>query len=169
MIIGIDCGINGAYTLYNSESMVAESFDIPTLSIEVAGKTRAGNKKKRREIDLIGLRLHLKSLVSRGVEAIIIEKVHAMPSEGSSAGFNFGKAYGEILATAYSLNKIIIMTSPQAWKSHYNLIGLDKDASRLLAIEIFGEDQYKRKKDHNKAESALIAAYGKSVMSNYQE
>ena len=67
------------------------------------------------------------------------------------------------VAASVALNYEVCLVSPQAWKKHFNLIGTEKTASVDLAADIFGQEQFKFKKDHNKADSALIACYGAQV------
>jgi len=164
MIIGIDSGITGAITFYDPAKQYIEVFDVPTKQFEVAGKTKAGNKKKRREIDMGELYKILINLRSKKVYQVVIEKVHASPTDGAVQGFNFGKVYGQIVGMCYGLQFNVAQCSPQAWKREFNLIGTDKEAARQLAIEIWGADYFKLKKHHNRADSALIAAYGHKVL-----
>ena len=164
MIIGIDAGITGAITFYDPSSHFIEVYDIPTKALLVNGKTKAGNQKKRKQIDYPELLGILKMFKGRLVTDVMIEKVHATPNDGAIQAFNFGRVYGEILGLCYGLGFNISLCSPQAWKREFNLLNCSKDDSRLLAIEIFETDYFKRKKDHNRADSALIAAYGHKVL-----
>ncbi len=163
MIIGIDVGITGAITLYNSEAQEIECHDIPTVVKYTSGKTKAGNPKKRKEVDLIRLKAMLVILRSKGVSQAIVEKIASRPNDGAIQAFKFGEVYGGIKASLVSMGFSITEVSPQTWKRHFNLIGTEKDAARLMAIEIFGDHFFKRKLDHNRADSALIACYGASL------
>jgi len=165
MIIGIDAGITGAVTFYDPSTHFIEIYDIPTKALLVAGKTKAGNPKKRKQIDFEELMLILRMFKGRLVRDVIIEKVHATPNDGAIQAFNFGRVYGEITGLCYGMGFNIVTCSPQAWKREFDLLGTDKDTARQLAIEIFQTDYFKYKKHHNRADSALIAAYGHKMLS----
>ena len=164
MIIGIDTGITGALAFYDPAKQEIKVWDIPTKTFEVAGKTKAGNKKKRREVDLDALSKILINLRSKNVREVVIEKVHASPNDGAAQGFNFGKVYGQVVGLCHGLGFEITQCSPQAWKREFNLIGTDKEAARQLAIEIWGCEYFKLKKHHNRADSAFIAAFGHKLL-----
>jgi crossover junction endodeoxyribonuclease RuvC len=55
--------------------------------------------------------------------------------------------------------------SPAVWKKHFKLPA-DKEASRALALPLFPAtaEHFARKKDHGRAEAALIARYGSEVL-----
>ncbi len=163
MIIGVDVGITGAITLYNPEAQAIECHDIPTIVKYTSGKTKAGNPKQRKEVDLIRLKALLVILASKGASQAVVEKIASRPNDGAIQAFKFGEVYGVVKASLVTLGFIITEVSSQRWKRHFNLIGLEKDAARLLAIEIFGNEYFTRKKDHNRADSALIACYGASL------
>jgi len=50
--------------------------------------------------------------------------------------------------------------SPGKWKRHFGL-SADKEAARALAISQWPKSEhFRRKKDHGRAEAALLALYG---------
>jgi crossover junction endodeoxyribonuclease RuvC len=55
--------------------------------------------------------------------------------------------------------------SPAVWKRHFKL-SADKEASRALALRLFPAtaEHFSRKKDHGRAEAALIARSGSEVL-----
>ncbi len=162
-IIGVDTGISGYISLYDSISQTVTCHQFPYYWSTLAGKTRNGKLKRRRKINYTDLVELLHSFKKHGVKEIYIEKVHALPRDGASAAFTFGEVYGATVAASVALNYEVCLVSPQAWKKHFNLIGTEKTASVNLAADIFGQEQFKFKKDHNKADSALIACYGAQV------
>jgi crossover junction endodeoxyribonuclease RuvC len=163
MIVGVDVGITGAISFYKPDQQEIIVYDIPVEEQITAGKTKAGNPKKRKQVDLPALKKILSDLRSSGVTVAVVEKVRSQPNDGAIQAFKFGEVYGSVNAALSMLGFEIVHCTAQSWKKHYKLIGTDKDAARLLAIDIFGPSYFKRKKDHNRADSALIACYGASL------
>lgn len=111
------------------------------------------------------LRTELVELAAAGFDSrplVVVEKVHAMPKQGVSSTFKFGRSLGVIEGVVGGLGWPLEWVTPQAWKKQHGLINRDKDAARLLAIETWPElaDSFKRKKDVGRADAALIAAAG---------
>lgn len=163
MIIGIDTGISGGMALLDSNKLV-DCRSTPTYWKDVAGKTKAGNKKRRRKIDYLELMEILAGWHKQGANDIIIESVHSLPRDSATAAFSFGEAFGCFTAMGHGLGFTVHHVSPQKWKKALNLEGVDKNGSLDRARCSFGDEFFKFKKDHNKAEAALIAAYGLTVI-----
>ena len=65
----------------------------------------------------------------------VIEKVHAMPKQGVSSTFTFGKGYGELIGMLKTLKVPYILVTPQAWKKKV-LAGLNwKGEGKKASIE----------------------------------
>ena len=159
MIIGIDTGISGGMALW-SEGILLECCEVPSYIETLKTKTRKGNYKKRRRLSYYLVAQRLYDWQKMGAKDIIIEKVHSMPLDSGIAAFSFGEAWGCFNGVSASLGLSINHVSPQLWKRHYSLIGKDKQESLELARDLFGASWFKLKKDHNKAEAALISASG---------
>ena len=85
-----------------------------------------------------------------------------MPKQGSSSGFKYGRAVGAIEA-AIALSSIPVeIVEPSVWKRFWHLQGKDKEGGRQQALQQFpaAHAALARKKDHGRAEAALIALYG---------
>lgn len=91
-------------------------------------------------------------------DVVVVEDIHAMP-RGAIASFSLGWSCGVVVAVTQTLQHPLVRMRPNEWKKIMGLIGKDKDASRLLAIELWPHmaQQFKRKKDDGMAEAALIA------------
>jgi hypothetical protein len=78
--------------------------------------------------------------------------------------FRYGVAYG-MLRTVCTLGRIPYhLVTPGKWKNHFKL-DRDKEKSRALAIQYWpGCGFFERKKDHGRAEAALIARYGAEAL-----
>lgn len=147
-ILGIDPGIEGAWAIVDGAGLVACG-ELPTV----------GSGTKRQVSPVL-----LSSLIERNYPDIaVIEAVGAMPKQGVSSSFRFGEAVGTIKGVLGTRGIPVRMVSPVVWKRAFNLIGGDKEASRARAIERWPNAallHFSRKKDHGRAEAALIAAWG---------
>jgi hypothetical protein len=94
-------------------------------------------------------------------DAAIIEAVNAMPGQGVSSTFKFGKGYGIALGILGALHVPVYPVTPGRWKKHFGLSS-DKDLSREAALRLWPAHAgtFARKKDAGRAEAALIARYG---------
>src|SRR5258708_2490068 len=88
----------------------------------------------------------------------IVERVGAMPRQGVSSTFKFGRAVGLVDGVIGAELVPVAYVSAAVWKRHFGL-GSDKEQSRQKAIEIWpasAAELLARKKDHGRAEAALI-------------
>ena len=87
-----------------------------------------------------------------------------MPRQGVASTFKFGAPYGAVLGVLAALKIQTHLVAPAAWKKHFRLDS-DKEKSRALALRTFAAspEHFSRKKDHNRAEAALLALYGASL------
>lgn len=93
-------------------------------------------------------------------ERAVVEQVGAMPGQGVSSMFAFGRGYGCILGVLGACEIPVQMVTPGRWKKAMGLDS-DKEKSRSLAIRTWPQsDQFKRKKDAGRAEAGLIALWG---------
>lgn len=88
-----------------------------------------------------------------------IEHAQAMPKQGVSSVFKYGRSVGALEACVVMCSIPIVFVHPSVWKRKWALIGKDKEASRQLALQEFptAHKMLARKKDHGRAEAALIA------------
>jgi Holliday junction resolvasome RuvABC endonuclease subunit len=91
-----------------------------------------------------------------------IERAQAMPKQGASSGFKYGRAVGAIEAVIAGCAVPLTIIEPTAWKKFHALWGGDKEAGRQRALQLFPSAHVllARKKDHGRAEAALIALSG---------
>ena len=142
-ILGIDPGITGGIAFYfpGNPSMIAAE-DIPVAGGEV-------------DVDLLAARLRHMTPAHA-----FIERASAMPKQGVSSTFKFGAAYGALRAVVAACQIPTTLVTPAVWKKHYRL-SADKEQARAMAIRLWpGAGCFSRKKDHGRAEAALIARYG---------
>ena len=101
-----------------------------------------------------------------------VENVHAMPKQGVSSMFTFGKNFGIILGILNALRIPYYLVEPRVWTRYWNLTS-DKSGHIARANELF-DMQLKRtprcKKQHDgMADALLIAEYGRRNLSTLQE
>lgn len=126
MRIGVDPGNSGAWVVI---------VDGVPISCGVMPLRRIG---KSNRIDCAALARDISSAIEMlmGMEySATIERVHSMRAQGVSSTFTFGHAAGAVEGVLAGLGIVYGLVTPQAWKRRAGLIGLDKDASRLMAIK----------------------------------
>ncbi len=155
--IGIDPGVSGAISAIGPLGGVIA--DMPTTEIPGVGRTV-------RKICGRGLADVLRSMVPADEACmVLLEDVHVMPSSksGSAANTSLLHSKGVIEGVLGVLRLNVTLVNSQRWKRLY---GLDSDKSAALAMAKklypnLGAKHLTRAKDHNRAESLLIAHYGK--------
>ncbi len=98
----------------------------------------------------------------------VIEKVSSMPGQGVSSTFKFGTNFGQWIGRLEALGIPFDFVTPQKWKkAMFDSMPKSnvKEMSRDRARRIFPQmaEFFKRKKDHNRAEALLLAAYCKQI------
>ena len=96
-----------------------------------------------------------------------VELVHAMPGQGVTSMFNFGKNFGFILGVLSACGLEPNLVSPQKWKRHFGLKA-DKKDSIEKCKELFPEVSLRRTSrcttdSDGMAEALLIAEYGREM------
>ena len=160
IIIGIDPGVSGAICILNN-GKITEVYEMPTM---IDGKK---NKKQVNGAEITNI--FQKELISNKDAKVVIEHVSAMPGQGVTSMFNFGQSFGVLKGICAALKLPVYFVRPVKWKKHFNLIRTNKDASRTKVIEIFPyiSSKIPKKKDANKADAILIAAYFNQAEKHY--
>lgn len=155
IILGIDPGLNGGLALVRRTSAGAveliDAIDVPT----------TGEAAKRR-VDVASALKFIRS-PGRTPDHAFIERAQAMPDQGSSSGFIYGRAVGALEACVEGLLIPFTIIESSAWKKAHGLIKTEKEDSRQRAMQCFPASRggcLARKKDHNRAEALLIARFG---------
>ena len=152
MIVGIDPGLSGALFFLDLNRLSAgEAVDLPVHLLMRGGK-------KKREVDVSGL---IEILAGRRLEHVFLEQVSAMPGQGVSSVFAFGKTYGVILGVVAAHAIPLTLVAPAVWKRALG-VPKAKDGARARASQLLPEAaaQWRLKKHDGRAEAALIALYG---------
>lgn len=151
-ICGIDCGQTGACAFYfpaYPERVAA--FDMPLVD---------------KRIDVASLAARIQQMAP---DIAIVESVNAFPGQGVSSSFRFGVAFGEVLGILGALQIPVHLVSAVRWKKHFR-IDSDKEKSRAEALRTWPSrhELFARKKDHGRAESALIAKFGAETLPQFK-
>jgi crossover junction endodeoxyribonuclease RuvC len=147
--LGIDPGAAGAVAVVEGGKLVAVH-DMP--AIEVRGKRR---------VDGAALAAIVRALAPA---AAVVELVGAMPGQGVSSMFAFGKATGIVLGVLAGLGIPVTEVAPVQWKRALR-VPADKGGARLRASQLFptAAAHWQRVKDDGRAEAAMIALYGERL------
>ena len=154
-ILGIDPGIRGGLAIVEINDGAApqliDAIDIPAIGV--------GAKER---VDVAAIR----NFIDRHKPThALIERAQAMPKQGASSGFKYGRAVGAIEAAITLCSIPVEIVEPSAWKRFWKLPGKDKESGRQKALQLFpaAHAALARKKDHGRAEAALIALFGASI------
>jgi crossover junction endodeoxyribonuclease RuvC len=151
-ILGIDPGVHGGLAIVMISDGAAPQL-LDAIDIPVAG---VGAKER---VDVLAIRTWV--MVHQPQHAFI-ERAQAMPKQGASSGFNYGRATGAIEAVIACCEIPTTVVEPSVWKKAHHLRGGDKEGARQRALQLFpsAHAQLARKRDHGRAEAALVALYG---------
>lgn len=145
--IGIDPGLSGAIALIRNGEY-AEVWDMPTMG------RGTGNKQQVNAAEVGKLLRECPPCTA------YMELVGAMPGQGVSSMFNFGKAAGAVLGALGALQFPMVEVTPQRWKKEFGLIGKEKDLARTAAQQLMPTAPLSLKKHGGRADALLIALYG---------
>ena len=154
LIIGIDPGISGSICFFQ-DGKIIDVVEMPTMIEGKKNKKQVNGSQIYNEISF-----RIKKLDKKDIK-VVIEQVSAMPGQGVTSMFNFGQSFGILKGICSAMQLPMYFVRPVKWKKYFNLIKLEKDASRTRAIEVFPyfSGQLSRKKDSNKADAILIASF----------
>jgi N6-adenosine-specific RNA methylase IME4 len=150
-ILGCDPDIRGGIAIVETNDGAApkliDAIDVPTI----------GNGAKER-VDVLALRTWIRT---QRPDHAAIERGQALPRQGSSSGYKYGRSVGSLEATITCCEIPLTIVEPALWKRALRLHGKDKEGARQLALQRFPSAHalLARKKDHQRAEAALIALH----------
>ena len=165
LCLGIDPGLSGGLALVEGEHLIGsrliEAVDIPVIGVGA-----------KRRVDAAAL---LAFVQRYKPDFALIERAQTMPDQGSSSGFIYGRAVGYLEMAVLGMQIPLEIVETRAWKQAHGLIGLKdragnpfsktqiKEASRQRALflwPMYATRVIYQVGHHNRAEAALIAAYG---------
>jgi len=155
-VMGIDPGLSGAIAFFKLEyknrqyQTICEAvYDMPTM--------RGSTFKKSVRVTKISEWMN-----EYGFMYGFLEKVGAMPKQGVTSMFTFGRGVGMLEATLQLKEVPYNYVTPQSWKREFDLIGKPKEAALERAANLVrGCDVELSKKSHTgRADAMLIGLYG---------
>lgn len=165
--IGIDPGKSGALAVYMDGTWRVADCPLVETSTKVrknktTGKVTKTVKKEASPVLMAGL---IREAMQDGARVVVhIEKVSAMPGQGVTSMFSFGRNFGQWEGVVAAFGCALHYVTPQRWKKAM-LAGQPKgkEASRMRALQLFPylADELKRKKDDGRAEALLIGEHGR--------
>lgn len=148
--IGIDPGLTGAIGVLNEGNFVT------VLDMPVVAK---GYGVVKNEVDPAGLISILREQTNVDeFTAVVLERVNAMPGQGSSSIFSLGDSFGCARSSIAACRFETVYVTPVTWKKHFKLTS-DKELSRALAVRMFPEAPINLKKHSDRAEALLMARW----------
>ena len=149
IILGIDPGSSGGLALIENKLNVLPKiiFALRMPTVTIYGKKVIDTKK-------IAIDLQRFS-----IDISIIEKVHAMPRQGVTSSFQFGRNFGGIEALSYLYSKRVDYVAPAVWKKAMGLGSTKKESLDLARLK-FGESElWSIKSNDGIAEAALLTLF----------
>jgi len=162
-VIGIDPGLAGGV------ARVDVVDGIPT-SATILGRTPAlwvtkRNGIRRREYDVHAMVHLLRDAVGDKYHAIVaLEQGGPRPSQGLASTYRTGMGVGLWHGLIAALGCSLVLIHPSVWKRVVGLIGAEKRASRLKAVERFPGLGVLGPADEGGAEAVLIALAAVAVL-----
>lgn len=149
LVIGVDPGKSGAIAILDRQGRLYDVHDMPVVG-PIISPVLLG--------ELVHNWIDPFSLPPYGTA--VIEDVHAMPKQGVSSVFSFGRSLGVAEGVMAGEGLAIAYVSPARWKRGMGL-SADKGVSRRRAIEQWPHmgKAFARVKDDGRAEAALIALW----------
>lgn len=161
IIIGIDPGFGGAIALYDGvKKNLIEVRDPILKDPHAQTHWRATGQYDRVEYDLN----EMVSFFERHANTtalVVLEASQASPQMGVTGSFRYGEGFGLYKGVLAALKIRTQLVFPSAWKMALGL-SASKNISREMAVVHFPSfaHEFKAKKNHGKAEAALMAEYG---------
>ena len=154
IVAAIDPGLNGGIALVAGERETA-----PRLLCAVEVPTIGEDARRRVDVPRV-----LEIIRRFPPDCAVIERAQAMPDQGSSSGFIYGRAVGALEACLGGLMIPWETVESRAWKHWSGLVAADKGQSLELARTLWPlDDAFLLQKHHNRAEAALIGRYWLAV------
>lgn len=146
-ILAIDPGLNNGIAILDCERRLLLATEIPVIG---EGANRRLNMTSFASI-----------ILQFRIEHAVIEDVAAMPKQGVSSMFRFGRATGAIEGALAALKVPTSFIRPAIWKRDIGAKAKQAEDIRALAIRTWPDQAHRfaRKRDHNRAEAALIGLW----------
>lgn len=144
--IGVDPGLTGAIALVDDAGELLDVYDMPVVAGQVSATLLAELEDWTNVHVMFG--------------TVVLEDVHAMPKQGVTSSFGFGRSKGVVEGVFAGAGRPIVYVSPNRWKKAMGVTA-DKGTARRRAIDLWPRHaaKFARVKDDGRAEAALIALW----------
>lgn len=146
-IIGIDPGKSGGLCVYNGKDIV-KAIPCPSSILDMADSVRVTLNN-----------FEIEGISSKSIP-VLIEHVHAFPTDSRSSSFKFGTNYGMWLGIFASFGLHVETVVPVVWMRKYGELPKAKAERKrylkVLALSFFPDNKITLKT----ADAILIAKYG---------
>jgi len=126
MVLGIDPGLNGTIACVTSSERLVSAFPLPT-----TGKTDG-----KRTLDARHLASTLSNVASGRRCVAVLEQVSAMPGQGVTSMFTFGRTLGKIEGVLEAAGIPIVWALPRVW-TKWAHEGIEGTTPKLRTEEAF--------------------------------
>jgi crossover junction endodeoxyribonuclease RuvC len=149
IVMSIDPGLSGAIAVFEGGALI-DIADMPTHELSRNGKA----KRQISASALAGI------FTQHDPRHVIVEKVSAMPGQGVTSMFSFGRSLGIIEGIVAAYDIPVTYVTPSVWTKAVGR-GQGKDASRARACELYPTHQksFARVKDDGRADAVLIGTW----------
>ena len=150
IFLGIDCGLDGALAAFNPIKGELRIIPMPTAQV-------LRNGKQKREVSAPLVAAAIRSIEP---DVAMVERVNAMPRQGVSSVFSFGRSAGIIEGALAGCLIPYTLVTPQTWQKALRVRD-GKDGARARAAELFPAyaHEFARKNTDGAADAALISYY----------
>ena len=160
IILGVDPGVTGGLALLACTQLRTEAH-VKLLDAILMPVTRQYTTKPTLDWGAL-----LRWMRTYWPDIGVIENVHAMPAQGVSSSFQFGRVFGGAEMIIQERCTTVVYAEPRIWKKHFGIIKHNKGVSTVIATELYGDEFWPLKKHEGVAEAALIATWGYNVYEN---
>ena len=161
LVMGVDPGLSGAIcVLHLKDNSIVDMIDMPIIK----KKSKARKQGFMAEIDVYKLS-GLVDLYTKHVRIAVIEEPGAMPNQGLSSTFRFGKTCGLIHGVLAGYGVLVAPIKPVVWKPMFGLSSKDDSIKRATLEFPNFKNLWKLKKHNDRAEAAILALYAKKISS----
>lgn len=149
-VLGIDPGLNGAFAIWRDGQIVSVD-DIPRFE---------------KSLDI---RTFVAMLRFYKIDFAMIEQVNAMPGQGVSSTFTFGRACGALEGVLSVLGIPHEHVRPRVWQKRFSLTSKTSSIEKAIRLFPARAPSLGRQKDHNRADAILIACHAVHVYKELRE
>lgn len=156
MRCGIDPGLGGALAFVTDDLKCLAVIDMPVMAYG-----------KKQQVNGAAVSKIFKSWSGKSGDIMVyLEQAQVIGHkdgrhQGITSTANFLMGWGKIQGVLDTLEIPYKLVRPQEWKKRAGLLRQPKDMSRTLAQQLYPDVSLARKKDIGRAESLLIAHFGK--------